>query len=206
MREIEWSLPHRNRPYGSRDLKGGGANRAPLTSITSSRKPTSNRVNRYFPALAAPESFCRPLLPRRRCLRRIPQEIKSQPLYCITQRMLAVINACRTNRPGRERLLFFHRTSRSSGGGRLRAGLSRHERERPGRVAAPPSANSGERGRRRGVGGEVGMGRRPPDLCWFLPEVPGGAVGSGHRRRPAAGYPLAESHVRALDAATMNSR
>ena len=46
MREIEWRLPHRNRPYGSRDLRGGGGRTAPPPPpVTSSRKPTSNRVN-----------------------------------------------------------------------------------------------------------------------------------------------------------------
>ena len=43
MREIEWRLPHWNRPYGSRDLKGGRI--GPPHQLTSSRKPTSNRVN-----------------------------------------------------------------------------------------------------------------------------------------------------------------
>ena len=46
MREMEWRLPHRNRPYGSRDLRGGGGESPPPFphQLTSSRKPTSNRV------------------------------------------------------------------------------------------------------------------------------------------------------------------
>ena len=44
MREIEWRFPHRNRPYGSRDLNGGRI--GPPHQLTSSRKPTSNRVKR----------------------------------------------------------------------------------------------------------------------------------------------------------------
>ena len=48
MKEIERRLPHRNRPYGSRDLQGGRI--APPHQLTSSRKPTSNRVK--IPSLA----------------------------------------------------------------------------------------------------------------------------------------------------------
>ena len=47
MREIEWRLPHRNRPYDSRDLKGAESPPPPPHQLTSSRKPTSNRVKLY---------------------------------------------------------------------------------------------------------------------------------------------------------------
>ena len=50
MREIERRLPHRNRPYGSRDLKGGGGPNRPPSPVNVLQKAHQVKVNsvKYF--------------------------------------------------------------------------------------------------------------------------------------------------------------